>query len=57
MQHAGQYVRGPGLNFDLQHPTVYAEVLAEVAAKHQAMGEPPAIPVPASPQLTLEVAP
>lgn len=29
----GQYVRGPGLDFDHQHPDVYAKVLAEVQAK------------------------
>lgn len=33
MKHAGQYVRGPGLDFDKQHPQVYAEVLAEVRQK------------------------
>jgi hypothetical protein len=30
MQHAGQYVRGPALDFDRQHPDVYAQVLEEV---------------------------
>lgn len=29
----GQWIRGPGLDFDKQHPTVYAEVLAEQRAK------------------------
>lgn len=33
MQHAGQYVRGPALDFDRQHPEVYAQILAEVRAK------------------------
>lgn len=33
MQDAGQYVRGPGLDFDRQHPNVYAQVLAEVREK------------------------
>ncbi|MCY1166653.1 hypothetical protein D9M73_66020 [compost metagenome] len=32
----GQYVRGSGLNFDTQHPDVYAQVLAEVSAKLEA---------------------
>jgi hypothetical protein len=41
MQHAGQYVRGPGLDFDQQHPVVYAQVFAEVTAK-LAAAEPPA---------------
>lgn len=30
----GQYVRGDGLDFDRQHPDVYAQILAEVKAKH-----------------------
>jgi hypothetical protein len=33
MQDAGQYVRGPALDFDRQHPEVYAKVLAEVREK------------------------
>lgn len=33
MQDAGQYVRGPALDFDQQHPDVYPQVLAEVKAK------------------------
>ena len=33
MQHSGQYVRGDALDFDRQHPDVYAKVLAEVRAK------------------------
>jgi hypothetical protein len=33
MQDAGQFIRGPGLDFDRQHPDVYAQVLAEVRAK------------------------
>lgn len=33
MQHAGQYVRGPSLDFDTQHPMVYLQVLDEVRAK------------------------
>jgi hypothetical protein len=33
MQDAGQYIRGPGLDFDRQHPDVYAQVLAEVREK------------------------
>lgn len=33
MQDAGRYVRGAGLDFDQQHPDVYAQVLAEVTAK------------------------
>lgn len=36
IRYAGQYVRGPALDFDRQHPTVYAEVLAEVRAKLEA---------------------
>jgi hypothetical protein len=35
MQHAGQYVRGPGLDFDRQHPDVYAQILEEVKAKQE----------------------
>lgn len=33
MQDAGQYVRAPSLDFDRQHPDVYAQVLAEIRAK------------------------
>lgn len=44
MQDRGQYVRGAGLDFDQQHPDVYAQVLAEVRAK--LAGEPK----PAQPQ-------
>ena len=55
MQHAGQYVRGPALDFDRQHPDVYAQVLAEVAAKHEAMGDTLLKPGQASQQLPLEV--
>lgn len=33
MQHQGQYIRGPALDFDRQHPEVYAKVLAEVRGK------------------------
>lgn len=33
MQHAGQFVRGDLMDFDRQHPVVYAQVLAEVRAK------------------------
>lgn len=33
MQDAGQYIRGPGLDFDRQHPSVYAQVLAEIREK------------------------
>lgn len=33
MQHAGQYIRGAGLDFDKQHPEVYAQVLADVRKK------------------------
>lgn len=29
----GQFKRGPGLDFDRQHPTVYAQVLAELKAE------------------------
>lgn len=29
----GQFVRGPSLDFDRQHPTVYAQVLADIRAK------------------------
>jgi hypothetical protein len=31
----GVYQRGEGLDFDTQHPTVYAQVLAEIRAKHE----------------------
>ncbi len=47
MRHAGQYVRGPSLDFDKQHPDVYAQVLAEVTAK--LAGQPQATPA-AAPQ-------
>lgn len=49
MQDRGQYVRGPGLDFDRQHPDVYAQVLEEVRAKlgGQPQPEPPG---PAQPQ-------
>ena len=33
MQDAGRYVRAPSLDFDRQHPDVYAQVLAEIRAK------------------------
>lgn len=33
MQDAGQFVRGAGLDFDRQHPEVYAKVLAEIREK------------------------
>jgi hypothetical protein len=33
----GQFVRGPGLDFDRQHPTVYAQVLEEARAKQGAI--------------------
>lgn len=33
MQDAGRFVRGPALDFDRQHPTVYATVLAEIREK------------------------
>lgn len=54
MQDAGLFVRGPGLNFDQQHPDVYAKVLAEVREKLKQ-----AAPAPAEPQqpLGLEAAP
>jgi hypothetical protein len=32
----GEFVRGPGLDFDAQHPEVYAKVLAEASAKNEA---------------------
>ena len=38
----GQYVRGPSLDFDAQHPTVYAQVLAET--REQLAGEAGAAP-------------
>lgn len=45
----GQYVRGPGLNFESQHPDVFAQVLEEVRAKLG--GEPqPVQPTAAKPQ-------
>jgi hypothetical protein len=36
----GQYVRGPGLDFDKQHPVVYAQVLAEARAQLERFLEP-----------------
>lgn len=53
MQDAGQYVRGPALDFDKQHPDVYVKVLAEVRDKLAAEIVPPAPPA----QLALEVRP
>jgi hypothetical protein len=34
---AGQYVRGPGLMFDKQHPDVYPQVVASVRAELSTM--------------------
>ncbi|WP_157266503.1 hypothetical protein [Azohydromonas aeria] len=31
----GEFVRGPGLDFDRQHPDVYAQVLVQECAKHE----------------------
>lgn len=36
----GQFVRGAGLDFDTQHPEVYAQVLAELKAKREFRLEP-----------------
>lgn len=36
----GQFVRAPSLDFDAQHPTVYAQVLAEVRAKLEKRAAP-----------------
>jgi hypothetical protein len=47
MQDAGQYVRAPCLDFDRQHPDVYAQILAEVRAKLAGAPQPTA---PAAPQ-------
>ncbi len=44
----GVYARGPGLDFDKQHPQVYQQVLAEVKAAHVAVPKPE---VPAAPAL------
>jgi hypothetical protein len=53
MQHAGQYVRGESLNFDLQHPEVYAKVLAEVREKIEAEPQPAREAVPVAQEALL----
>lgn len=41
----GIYARGPGLDFDKQHPTVYQQVLADMRAKQSSAAPLPAAPV------------
>jgi hypothetical protein len=53
MQHAGQYVRGTGLDFDRQHPEVYAKVLAEVREKIGAEIVPEVAAVPVAQEVLL----